>query len=203
MKGTPIHPIWSLDRGDWVPLGEMEPGETLASATGPATLLSTTTTTRPTPVYNLEINRHHVYQVGNLAVLVHNSCPSGAAVEEAIENGTLFTRRLRNNSRIHHIASDKDKIFTPQFEKLFKEGGLDLQSAWNRTRVPNHVGPHGKFYNNYVLERLQTAVAGKSGTAYRKALLDELYQLRREIQNGDLGDLLRAGASLDDVMRNF
>lgn len=124
-------------------------------------------------------------------------------MQEALENGTLSTRPLRNNSQIHHIASDKDEVFAPQFEKLFKEGGLDLQSAWNRTRVPGHVGPHGKFYNSYVLERLQTAVAGKSDTAYRNALLDELYQLRREIQNGDLGDLLRAGASLDDVMGNF
>ena len=124
-------------------------------------------------------------------------------MQEALENGTLSARRLRNNSQIHHVASDKDKLYAPQFAELFEEAGLDLQRAWNRTRVPGHVGPHGKFYNDYILNRLRNAVDGKSGGAYRIALVDELYQLRREIQNGDLGDLLRAGASLDDVMGNF
>ncbi|MCH7727852.1 MAG: AHH domain-containing protein, partial [Planctomycetes bacterium] len=190
---TANHPFWSEDWQDYVAAGDLQQGEQVWSELrGTIRVKSVTPAPDVKYVYNLTVHNQHVYEVSELGVVVHNSCPTRGAVQEAIENGTLSTRRLRNNSQIHHIASDKDKIFGPQFEKLFKEGGLDLQSTWNKTRVPGHVGPHGKFYNNYVLERLQTAVAGKSGNAYRKGLLDELYQLRREIQIGDLGDLLRA-----------
>jgi len=126
------------------------------------------------------------------------------AIDEALEAGDISKRgRPADGRKIHHIASDKDKVYAPLFEELFEEAGLDLQSAWNRTRVPGHVGPHGKFYNEYILQRLRNAVSGKSGQAYRNALLDELYQLRREILNGDLGDLLRAPASQADVRGNF
>jgi hypothetical protein len=34
LEGTPIHPIWSVDRNDWVPLGELTEGETLQAASG-------------------------------------------------------------------------------------------------------------------------------------------------------------------------
>lgn len=40
IEGTPIHPIWSIDRNDWVPLGELTEGETLQASYGIATVLS-------------------------------------------------------------------------------------------------------------------------------------------------------------------
>lgn len=127
----------------------------------------------------------------------------GKAVEAAIEDGIISLRRIRNKVQSHHIASDKDQFYGPLFQELFEEAGVDMQGPWNLTRVPNHVGPHGKFYNKHIYERLLEAVNGKSGDSYKAALLDELYDIRREIQNGDLGDLLRAAASGDDVKGNF
>jgi hypothetical protein len=74
LEGTTIHPIWSLDRNDWAPLGELEPNERLSGQAGSATVLSLTILDHPTPVYNIEVHGEHVYQVGELALLVHNTC---------------------------------------------------------------------------------------------------------------------------------
>ncbi|MFN7843074.1 MAG: polymorphic toxin-type HINT domain-containing protein [Pirellula sp.] len=76
IKGTPIHPIWSVDRNDWVPLGELTEGETLQAADGIATVLSLALVTSSLPVYNIEVHGEHVYQVGELGLLVHNTCPT-------------------------------------------------------------------------------------------------------------------------------
>jgi hypothetical protein len=73
LSGTPVHPVWSLDRGDWVPLAELTEGETLQGQTGPAIVLHLSLHQAAQPVYNLEIHGEHVYQVGELGVLVHNA----------------------------------------------------------------------------------------------------------------------------------
>jgi len=65
IEGTPIHPIWSVDRNDWVPLGELTEGETLQASDGIATVLSHALITCSLPVYNIEVHGEHVYQVGD------------------------------------------------------------------------------------------------------------------------------------------
>jgi hypothetical protein len=73
LTGTPVHPVWSLDRGDWVPLGELTEGETLQGHSGAAIVLHLSLHQAAQPVYNLEVHGEHVYQVGELGVLVHNA----------------------------------------------------------------------------------------------------------------------------------
>jgi hypothetical protein len=73
ITGTTIHPVWSVDREDWVPLGELVQGETLQGQSGVAVVLSVTLSRVAQPVYNLEVHGEHVYQVGELGVLVHNA----------------------------------------------------------------------------------------------------------------------------------
>jgi hypothetical protein len=73
VEGTPIHPIWSVDREDWVPLGELTVGEQLLGRDGPVKIIASEVVHKPTRVYNLEVNGEHVYQIGDLRVLVHNA----------------------------------------------------------------------------------------------------------------------------------
>jgi hypothetical protein len=75
LEGTTVHPIWSLDRNDWVPLDELQSNEQLAGQTGPATVLQTNFVNRQTAVYNIEVHAEHVFEVGTHSVLVHNACP--------------------------------------------------------------------------------------------------------------------------------
>jgi hypothetical protein len=83
ITGTSIHPVWSVDRQVWVPLAELEEGETLQGIDGPAIVLSVSLSRVSQPVYNIEVHGEHVYQVGELGVLVHNSCFDDAPVSAA------------------------------------------------------------------------------------------------------------------------
>ena len=55
-------------------LAELLEGERLQVADGIATVLSVAITQRSIPVYNIEVHGEHVYQVGELGLLVHNEC---------------------------------------------------------------------------------------------------------------------------------
>ncbi len=76
LRGTPIHPFWSVDRQDWVAMEDLVPGERLRGGDGPCTVVANRPAVHPTSVYNLEIHGHHVYQVGEFGLLVHNACSS-------------------------------------------------------------------------------------------------------------------------------
>jgi len=199
--------------GRWVDASDLRVGDELLGMNGKALFIHKLEFLPfEGDVYNLQVDNFHSFFIGNIELLVHNSYSddilkkfknSKHQLGFELQIGSMHLRKLKKRNEAHHIASDKDKIYTPIFEEIFRLGGLNLQSPWNRTRVPGHSGAHGKFYNKYILQRLQNAVKDKTGKLYRQSLLDELYQIRREIQNGSLGDLLRAGASFDDIIGNF
>ena len=116
ITGTTIHPIWSVDRQEWVPLGELVEGETLQGQDGLAVILSVTLSRVTQPVYNIEVHGEHVYQVGELGVLVHNAC-----------EGTIGTysqlRKLIKGSGLeaHHLIEKR-------FKGLFGESAGQMLS---------------------------------------------------------------------------
>jgi hypothetical protein len=87
ITGTTIHPVWSVDRQEWVPLAELAQGEGLCCDTEslglgfPSSLspkasglvLSVSLSRVSQPVYNIEVHGEHVYQVGELGLVVHNA----------------------------------------------------------------------------------------------------------------------------------
>ena len=76
ITGTTIHPVWSVDRQEWVPLAEPADGETSQGLDGLAVVLSVSLSRVSQPVYNIEVHGEHVYQVGELGLVVHNAYPS-------------------------------------------------------------------------------------------------------------------------------
>ncbi len=74
ITGTTIHPIWSVDRQDWVGLAELYEGERLHAADGEAVVHSVEVKQQFTPVYNIEVHGEHVFEVSVSCVLVHNTC---------------------------------------------------------------------------------------------------------------------------------
>jgi hypothetical protein len=84
ITGTTIHPVWSVDRQEWVPLAELADGETLQGLDGLAVVLSVSLSRVSQPVYNIEIHGEHVYQVGELGVVVHNAGSSIGGVVSKI-----------------------------------------------------------------------------------------------------------------------
>jgi hypothetical protein len=81
--GTGAHPAWSETRGAWTALGDLRPGERLATDTGaPAAVVNADTITlnAPATTYNFTVDEWHTYfvgasttQTGAFGVWVHNS----------------------------------------------------------------------------------------------------------------------------------
>ena len=84
ITGTTIHPVWSVDRQEWVPLAELADGETLQGLDSLAVVLSVSLSRVSQPVYNVEVHGEHVYQVGELCVVVHNAGSSIGGVVSKI-----------------------------------------------------------------------------------------------------------------------
>ncbi len=99
---TGTHPIWSVDRQDFVVASQLEIGESLEQADGTVTQITRITPTRgpPVMVYNLEIDAEHVFRVGDDGVLVHNSCPN--TVPGAPKN----PGRSGKQARLRELAND-------------------------------------------------------------------------------------------------
>lgn len=73
--GTPSHPFWVEELDEFVPMGELKPGQMLSLVSGtPASVLTVTTLRGPpaSHTYNLEVADFHTYYVGTGGVWVHN-----------------------------------------------------------------------------------------------------------------------------------
>ena len=82
IRATDVHPVWSIDREDWVPAGKLEPGEHVDTLTGPVAVARVEPLDRHSAVYNLEVHGEHVYRIAVDGVLVHNgdlTCAMAAA----------------------------------------------------------------------------------------------------------------------------
>ena len=54
----------------------------------------------------------------------------------------------------HHIVSNKNKKYTPQFTEITDAYGLDLDDEWNIRSMDNHSGRHTNQYHEFVLDAL-------------------------------------------------
>ena len=88
----------------------------------------------------------------------------------------------------HHLCSDKHRtVYTRQFVRLFRPAGLSLRDRRNKVLLPGHKGRHSPRYHQYVLQALEAATEGLSGSDYRAALCGALAVLRLELlANPDL-----------------
>ena len=88
----------------------------------------------------------------------------------------------------HHVASDKARVsgWTERFLALFEAANMTLQDAANLLLHPEHgqapyAGPHGARYNQWVYQRLQTAVEGLDGPEYAGAVKAELAAIKADL----------------------
>ncbi len=101
---TDNHPYWSVDRHDFVPVGELRVAELIDTEFGPRRVESITPWTGfDGLLYNLETTEH-VFRVGTVGSLVHNSCG------ELYDVG--LAKDLRKNSladtQVHHVSQSRE-----------------------------------------------------------------------------------------------
>ena len=77
---TGNHPFWSADRQQFVRADELRHGERVRTAQGVTEIVAVESRAEPAPVYNLEVQGTHVYQVAANGVLVHNGVACSTSV---------------------------------------------------------------------------------------------------------------------------
>jgi len=76
IRATDVHPVWSVDREEWVPAGELEPGELVDTLASPVAVHAVDRLESALDVYNIEVHGEHVFRVTAEGVLVHNAGPA-------------------------------------------------------------------------------------------------------------------------------
>ena len=107
---TGNHPFWSADRQAFVRADALRAGERVRTARGVAEIVAVESRAEPAPVYNLEVQGTHVYQVAASGVLVHNACPLGEGIYQFTSySGKTYVGQTGNFAgRIEqHLASKK------------------------------------------------------------------------------------------------
>jgi len=148
IRATDVHPVWSVDREDWVPAGKLEPGEHVDTLTGRVAVTSVEPLERHPAVYNLEVHGEHVYRIAVDGVLVHNMCPDVPAglvqnpmFKQALQpyrNG-LFTnagRALTKHPNIVGASSAQELIKRAPRQNPWVKTGLEGGSATSVKRAP-------------------------------------------------------------------
>jgi hypothetical protein len=154
---TDNHPFWSVTRQAWVPAGELVPSEEVLSLTGERNRV-TSVLPRPGPsvtVYNIEVNREHVYSVGEHGTLVHNNCAAGLGRQANTfpDNPSELLSELPRDARGRIYPNSLTRIRPEQHALLPAE-----------TFNPRHHGLH------YHVEIRPTPNTGWNNPAVKKVL---------------------------------
>lgn len=137
LAGTPVHPIWSVDRSDWVRMDELQSGEHLQTNFGPMPIADTQRIIAPQSVYNLEIAGEHVYEVTDLGILVHNANPLCEELKKLLakkEAGeTIDEARLAKLQKM--LAAPRKVLSGDEFEEFVRnaERGTKGRVKFNPT----------------------------------------------------------------------
>jgi hypothetical protein len=141
---TSNHPFYDATAHQWVPAGKLTPGHTLTTADGHHVRIKKVTTTRGTAVRdNLTVQQLHTYYVlaGTVAVLVHNVCPTSAALRAAPHPSSVtfhssadLTRKTASEAGSIQTVSGYASEVPDGFERAMPE---DVHAA-----LPVPVTPH-------------------------------------------------------------
>ena len=79
IRATDVHPIWSVDREEWFPAGDLVPGELVDTLTGPVAVERVERLHSGLDVYNIEVHGEHVLRVSADGVRASRGVSDGAS----------------------------------------------------------------------------------------------------------------------------
>ena len=82
----------------------------------------------------------------------------------------------------HHFASNKNRKYTPQFERIVSKYGLKLTESWNKERL-HHLGRHPNQYHKWIHEQL--FIADKKAKGDRALFLAEFEKTKQRIRDNE------------------
>lgn len=117
-----------------MPLGELAEGETLQVLDGLAVVLSITLSRVSQPVYNVEVHGEHVYQVGEMGVVVHNAQGPVCGHTYFAQVGQLMHKRYMDE-----IADQVTKIKEFHLPSGRRIDFIDIENGFVYELKPNNV----------------------------------------------------------------
>ncbi len=161
---TDNHPYWSVDRQEFVPVGQLRVGELVDTVFGLKHVVSVTPIDHNGFLYNLETTEH-VYRVGSLATLVHNACPmpipkGGRQIRQTVRSRGMKVDRLfaNRNDAMNWAASQlgptKERIHNTKGQWIGWRNAVNDTVYWHHgdwrsgpgtSRFPHlncHIGPN-------------------------------------------------------------
>jgi hypothetical protein len=154
---TSNHSIYSSDRLDFVPAGELSVGETLRNLDGDVRIESIEQLGSEERVYNLEIHGEHVFRVASSGVLVHNSSGTEGSSRTADIGRKLEYLFGNATGRAHNLERSADML--RQMERI----GLPDTLA-NRQLMSKH-------FQDVLNNAPNIAGPGRNGSVIRESLL--------------------------------
>ena len=118
IKTTEAH-LFYVEVTGWIPASMLQEGDILSLEDGrevPVQSIETITYNHYVNVYNFEVKDFHIYYISDVSVLVHNKTPCQQ----------LKSINTQKPLQIHHFASNKNKKYTPEFEKITKKYNLNV-----------------------------------------------------------------------------
>ncbi|MEM7676451.1 MAG: polymorphic toxin-type HINT domain-containing protein, partial [Myxococcota bacterium] len=165
---TDAHPLYSLDRDDWVQVRYLQVGERLQTAEGAVAIAALERVRHPDRVYNLEIEYDHEYFVGEFGVRAHNACGNKASSSKA-QHGYMIVDT--NTNKVVKVGVSGGKL---------TKGGASYRA--NRQVYKWNVGNPGR-YRAKVVKKI-----GSQKNARRKILDWEKKRAHQLRKKGHLKD---------------
>ena len=136
---TSVHPFWSIDKMDWVAVGELEIGERVKTIEGVSKLLSKEKLEGQHKVFNLEIYQEHNFLVSKSGVLVHNNSaqeffPTFASSSSKINPSRTYTIFDGSGNLFKFGVTDANLVRYNQSLKLAGPGATGKYSSI----IPKH-----------------------------------------------------------------
>ena len=140
LRGTGSHPLYSLDRDDWVRVRDLRIGERLQTAEGAVSVEALEKVRGLHRVYNLEVEGDHEYFAGEAGVRAHNTCfRFDGTLLSAIARRVGGAWRFRTGRDLDWVGSGKG--YREALDEAFRRTGLNRSdfdiTRWGRTQ-------HGK-----------------------------------------------------------
>lgn len=130
------HPIYSTTAGDWKLAGELKVGDQVLTKGGEATVTSSAKKEGAETVYNLEVKELHNFLVGELGIVVHNSCKNIIAKKADIDAVDVEIRKT-NSSNTEFNKAGKE-LGDGGATSVAKDGNLltkdELFALWAKAR---------------------------------------------------------------------
>ena len=181
--------MWSVDRQEWVPLAELVDGERLQGLDGLAVVLGVSLSRVTQPVYNIEVHGEHVYQVGELGLVVHNVKSASYHLGKSMTGGVSQTAKAMRQAGYQAGHVVPTGVFSRRVKAVrdaiqdakdaLKRANNDLNDAFNGfwTQCSRHMGTHTDEFLLKLGDRLKPLQS-------RTEVINELDRVIPEILSG-------------------